>query len=133
MKNTRYFNLECARTQCDSSEEKDYDHFYCKTNPLKHKTELCKTYSELGFCNYGDKCRFAHGYHQLIRLPKNIALRQRKCNGFWGKGFCNYGIRCQFGHSLNESEDRTILEVAKGLCLERQYNESRLMKIFSKN
>ena len=45
----------------DSSEEREDEFMVSKTNPKKHKTELCKTYSELGYCNYGFKCRFAHG------------------------------------------------------------------------
>lgn len=65
---------------------------------MKHKTELCKTFSELGYCNYGDKCRFAHGRQELVQLPVNKDLRKRKCNGYWGKGYCSYGVRCQFGH-----------------------------------
>ncbi len=52
---------ESASTEDDSCEDREDDFFYCKTNPKKHKTELCKTYSELGYCNYGKKCRFAHG------------------------------------------------------------------------
>lgn len=53
MLSIRYTEIEYARTECDSSEEKDYEPYNSKTNPLKHKTELCKTFSELGFCNYG--------------------------------------------------------------------------------
>ena len=99
MMSARRKEISNAKTECDSSEEYDHECFSGKTNPLKHKTELCKTFSELGFCNYGEKCRFAHGFHEMIRVPKNEHLRQRKCNGFWGKSHCNYGIRCQFGHS----------------------------------
>lgn len=53
----------------DSCSDGDEEHYYCKTNVLKHKTELCKTFSELGYCNYGQKCRFAHGKHELVSLP----------------------------------------------------------------
>lgn len=69
-----------------------------KTNPLKHKTELCKTFSELGYCNYGEKCRFAHGKHELLNAVQNRLHKDRKCKGFWKNGVCPYGIRCQFGH-----------------------------------
>ena len=50
-------------TEEDSSSEGEYDSFFLKTNPAKHKTELCKTFSELGCCPYLHKCRFAHGKH----------------------------------------------------------------------
>ena len=41
-------------TEEDSGSEKDEDHYYyyCKTNPAKHKTELCKTFSVMGYCPY---------------------------------------------------------------------------------
>lgn len=29
--------------------------------PLKRKLELCKSFSDTGFCGYGDNCFFAHG------------------------------------------------------------------------
>lgn len=32
-----------------------------KKDKVKYKTELCKTFSEKGYCPYGRKCRFAHG------------------------------------------------------------------------
>ena len=44
---------ECSR---DSSLQKIY-----KTNIIKYKTEMCKNYSEMGYCPYRDKCQFAHG------------------------------------------------------------------------
>ena len=34
-----------------------------KTNICKYKTEMCKNFSENGFCPYTEKCQFAHGYH----------------------------------------------------------------------
>lgn len=27
----------------------------------KYKTEMCKNFQATGTCNYGKKCRFAHG------------------------------------------------------------------------
>lgn len=30
-----------------------------------YKIDLCKNYEEKGKCKYGDKCRFAHGNHEL--------------------------------------------------------------------
>lgn len=31
---------------------------------------MCKNFEEMGKCNYGKKCRFAHGKHELV--DKNI-------------------------------------------------------------
>jgi hypothetical protein len=86
-------------TEEDSSSEGEYEAGLAKTNPAKHKTELCKTFSELGCCPYEHKCRFAHGSHELVRPAHRAALKNRKCNGFWKNGCCSYGIRCQFGHA----------------------------------
>ena len=77
--------------------------------PAKHKTELCKTYSLLGYCNYGEKCRFAHGAEDLVRGGPHQGSKSRKCNGFWRKGSCCYGVRCQFGHARLHWEDRCCL------------------------
>lgn len=100
-----------------------------KTNPLKHKTELCKTFSELGFCNYGEKCRFAHGRHQLLMLPcKNKLHKNRKCKGFWKNGICPYGIRCQFGHFESDWTSNSFL-IAQAAIIQKQPNlqKSRLL------
>ena len=88
----------CASTSSEGIEERDEEMFMLKTNPAKHKTELCKNFSELGRCPYGKKCRFAHGAHELVNVPSRQTFRKKKCHGFWEKGFCSYGTRCQFGH-----------------------------------
>ena len=31
----------------------------------KYKQELCKNWSEVGYCRYGQRCRFAHGEADL--------------------------------------------------------------------
>lgn len=52
----------------------------------------------MGFCNYGDKCQFAHGAYELNPLFNSNLYKTKKCKNFWKKGFCLYGIRCQFIH-----------------------------------
>lgn len=71
MRKDKLMNIQFARTECDSSDESEYDLYISKTNPTKHKTELCNTFSELGYCNYGDKCRFAHGKEELVHVCLN--------------------------------------------------------------
>jgi len=89
----------CISTESDSASE-DREELLCprKTNPLKHKTELCKNFSETGTCPYARKCRFAHGSHELVNLPCPNSFRKKKCNNFLQNGFCKYGVRCQFSH-----------------------------------
>lgn len=93
----------------DSSSLSEEEFFFPKTNPLKHKTEFCKTYSLLGYCNYGHKCRFAHHRQELIVLPVSQAFRKKKCKGYWSNGCCPYGRRCQFGHANTTWEDSACL------------------------
>lgn len=65
----------------------------------KYKTELCTSFSETGFCQYGNKCRFAHGKSDLIE--KNIIhpkLKRSDCMTFLETGYCKYGKRCHFRH-----------------------------------
>lgn len=123
-------NHDFTYSSCDSSSDGDEEMYYCKTNPVKHKTELCKTFSELGYCNYGDRCRFAHGRHELIALPINTHWKQRKCHGFWKNGYCLHGIRCQFGHASVEWEDAAILKGLEAQCSSKCLkNQSKLFKI----
>lgn len=96
-------------TEEDSSSEGETEPFWLKTNPAKHKTELCKTYSELGYCPYDRKCRFAHGKQELVTMTAKQTLKNRKCNGFWKNGCCSYGMRCQFGHAELTWEGRSAL------------------------
>ncbi|CAB1421336.1 unnamed protein product [Pleuronectes platessa] len=37
-------------------------------NSTRYKTELCRPFEENGSCKYGEKCQFAHGYHELRSL-----------------------------------------------------------------
>jgi hypothetical protein len=72
----------------------------------KYKTELCKSYSETGFCAYGNKCRFAHGRQELF--DKVIACKkykQKECNSFFKNMYCCYGSRCHFRHEQRKLED----------------------------
>src|SRR5690606_5123390 len=68
-------------------------------NDCKFKTELCISFSNNGFCKYGNKCRFAHGKEELF--DKSLACpkyKQTECISFYSYGFCNYGKRCHFKH-----------------------------------
>jgi hypothetical protein len=81
----------------DALEFVDYE-FEFKNDP-KFKTELCKTFSDTGFCAYGNKCRFAHGRDELFdRMSGHPKYRKSDCLTFHSEGFCNYGPRCHFRH-----------------------------------
>lgn len=101
-------------------------------NTFKYKTELCRTYEEKGFCPYSNKCRFAHGSHELV-AKENDENKKRKCNGFWNNGCCSYGRRCKFGHEERGWENAACLLGLEAQCLgkEGQSKRSKLMKILS--
>lgn len=86
-----------------------------KTDICKYKTEMCKNFSEMGFCPYRTKCQFAHGHHELAEgcyVPKR-AYRTKKCKSFWEEGVCRYGFRCQFSHyEAKERKEGTLLALA---------------------
>lgn len=65
----------------------------------KYKTEMCKSWIAMGFCVYGNKCRFAHGRQELFdKASTNIKYKQKPCLSFYQNGFCPYGPRCHFKH-----------------------------------
>jgi hypothetical protein len=65
----------------------------------KYKTELCKSWSESEFCAYGNKCRFAHGKHELFDKIINCKkYKQKECMSFFKNNYCSYGSRCHFKH-----------------------------------
>ena len=69
-----------------------------RKNDPKYKTELCKSFMETNFCVYGNKCRFAHGYKELVGKRPINHYKQKMCNSFFNKGYCPYGNRCNFKH-----------------------------------
>jgi hypothetical protein len=65
----------------------------------RYKTELCRQYHELGICEYGDRCLFAHGYYELKPLAhRHPKFKTEKCSAFNQVGFCGFGPRCSFIH-----------------------------------
>ena len=79
-----------------------------RRNDPKYKTELCKSFMETNFCVYGNKCRFAHGYNELVIKKKINHYKQKHCNSFFNKGYCPYGIRCNFKHDERKLEQIRI-------------------------
>ena len=71
----------------------------------KYKTELCKSWIETNFCVYGNKCRFAHGNHELNNKEFNSNYKKKPCSSFLKYGFCPYGKRCNFKHDERKLTD----------------------------
>jgi len=73
-----------------------------KFNTHLFKTEVCRSWSELGYCPYGDSCQFAHGAQELrVRPMIHKKYKTVRCKKFLA-GHCPYGSRCCFVHSLHE-------------------------------
>lgn len=63
------------------------------------KTELCRSLQGYSQCWYGERCRFAHGLHELRPPVRHSRYRTRPCYNYHVLGLCNYGSRCSFIHS----------------------------------
>lgn len=73
----------------------------------KFKTEMCKNWEENGRCNYGRKCKFAHGKHELMdkALVNKDRYKSKCCNTFHTEYYCPYGSRCLFIHQNKKLQD----------------------------
>lgn len=109
------------------------------TDETKFKTELCKNWSETGRCNYGNKCKFAHGKEELLDrpIPNKQRYKSKRCNSFHTGMFCPYGLRCLFAHEQNTLEEvngrsyyQRLLEIPE--LLETPTNASRRLSFFQK-
>ncbi|XP_055032348.2 mRNA decay activator protein ZFP36L2 [Misgurnus anguillicaudatus] len=76
-------------------------------NSTRYKTELCRPFEENGTCKYGEKCQFAHGYHELRNLSRHPKYKTEPCRTFHTIGFCPYGPRCHFIHNAEERRAAT--------------------------
>lgn len=65
----------------------------------RYKTELCRTYEEMGTCRYEDRCQFAHGATELRAVSRHPRYKTELCRTFHTSGFCPYGYRCHFIHA----------------------------------
>ena len=94
-------NIKSGLSQVQLAKENFFD--------PKYKTELCKKFSEKGYCPYGNKCRFAHGKEELFnKMVQSKQYKQKECNSFFHNYYCNYGSRCHFKH-----DERKVNEINK--------------------
>ena len=62
------------------------------------RSEMCRYWSLVAFCPFGDVCKFAHGKLNLVNVPKHKFYKTKQCAKFWSLGYCVYGSRCMFAH-----------------------------------
>ncbi|KCZ75923.1 hypothetical protein H311_03088, partial [Anncaliia algerae PRA109] len=79
-----------------------------------YKTELCRNFSDLGYCKYGIKCQFAHALSELRDAERHPRYKTEYCKNFLKEGTCKYGRRCCFLHinkeTGEEEEDELVNE-----------------------
>ncbi|KAL7877526.1 hypothetical protein SRHO_G00041690 [Serrasalmus rhombeus] len=85
-------------------------------NSTRYKTELCRPFEENGACKYGEKCQFAHGYHELRSLTRHPKYKTEPCRTFHTIGFCPYGPRCHFIHNADERRPAPANSGAEPKC-----------------
>ncbi|KAI4873350.1 hypothetical protein NFI96_022034 [Prochilodus magdalenae] len=85
-------------------------------NSSRYKTELCRPFEENGACKYGEKCQFAHGYHELRSLSRHPKYKTEPCRTFHTIGFCPYGPRCHFIHNADERRPAPASNASEPKC-----------------
>ncbi len=117
-----------------------------KADP-KFKTELCKSWIEMEFCIYGNKCRFAHGKSEIFVKPiNNTKYKMKNCLSFFQTGYCNYGTRCHFKHDERKVSDIMLPYYSNRLLTKnysyvfgndtsiysktKSYNDNKRLKVF---
>jgi hypothetical protein len=66
----------------------------------KEKSQLCKRFIENGCCPYQQRCKFAHGLHELKKnQQQNSKYKTKTCGSFLNDGCCLFGNRCNFIHA----------------------------------
>lgn len=86
---------KCASTNCR------YAHSSAELRhaPNLHKTKLCKTWLNTGFCNDAENCLYAHGDSEL-RVTEGI-YKTQMCH-FFERGRCLKGDRCNHAHGKQD-------------------------------
>jgi hypothetical protein len=93
--------------------------------------EFC-TFSKIGFCKFGNKCRRKHFNviceHNLCENVKICNKRHpRNCYYLFAYGYCKFGVDCQFNHGKKSSpvtpsnNEQKIIE--KNEALEKEMKE----------
>ena len=114
----------------DSEDSKKYE------TGAKYKTEMCNNFQLTGKCKFGQRCCFAHGFHELrekTQLGKSYKLKV--CKNYHDLGYCKYGQRCQYVHLKEGELFGDILQtiqnkIAKSL---RERSDERLDTILSQS
>ena len=84
--------------------------FFSNKRIYLYKTEMCRSYSELGYCKYGERCQFSHSNVELRDVSRHPKYKTETCRVFWEQGTCPYGKRCCFLHTGINLDEEELLE-----------------------
>ncbi|CAG9323622.1 unnamed protein product [Blepharisma stoltei] len=95
-------------TECSSSSSKPPSGKKAKAAEknflMKFKTEICKNW-ESGICEFGDRCVFAHGGHELREKTETGKIpKAKECKQYIEHGYCLNGTQCMYSHKLLSSD-----------------------------
>lgn len=84
-----------------------------------YKTEMCRNMTELGSCEYGDECYFAHSEAEQRQAKVGRQLhpnhRTVPCTE-WDKGnICKFGRRCAFIHQKPVASFNAVTDLSPAL------------------
>ena len=72
---------------------------YFDKRVILYKTEMCRAFTETGYCKYGFQCQFAHYGEELRPVMRHPRYKTDICKTWWKSGGnCPYGRRCCFIH-----------------------------------
>lgn len=106
-----------------------------RSNPPlnKEKSQLCKRFIENGCCPYQQRCKFAHGLHELKKNhQQNSKYKTKTCGSFLQDGCCLFGNRCNFIHTSTQIVPKANLRQLDPEMLEIRCSVtsgSRLMRL----
>lgn len=87
------------------SKRKDDKEFFKNKKIVLYKTEMCRSFIELGYCKYGERCQFGHDKSEIRKIQRHPKYKTEICKTFWNVGSCPYGSRCCFVHLENSKEE----------------------------
>ncbi|MPC70968.1 Zinc finger protein 36, C3H1 type-like 1 [Portunus trituberculatus] len=89
------------------------------SNPLRYKTELCRSFEESGDCRFGQACTFAHGLRELRAVLRHPRYKTDLCRTYHGAGYCQYGARDIWRLGETSTQYKTVIgnpmEVSRSL------------------
>jgi hypothetical protein len=78
---------------------------YFDKRVILYKTEMCRAFTETGYCKYGFQCQFAHYGEELRPVMRHPRYKTDICKTWWKSGGnCPYGRRCCFIHDESPEE-----------------------------